>query len=90
MASALTAVLPLCHAAGDADECHPCIGYARRLLVPCCEQQADILVQALQDHTPDVIIVDDPEGKISTRRVRLMLHRRPEAFSAVRLLKPDV
>src|SRR5690242_5241059 len=46
-------------AAGDADECHPCIGYARRLMVPRREQQADILLQAVQNHNPDVIIVDE-------------------------------
>lgn len=51
--------------AGDADECHPCIGYARRLMVPSREQQADILVQAVQNHTPDVVIVDE----IGTRKV---------------------
>jgi len=50
---------------GDADECHPCIGYARRIMVPRREQQADILVQAVQNHNPDVIIVDE----IGTKQV---------------------
>ena len=55
--------------AGDADECHPCIGYARRLMVPHREQQAEILVQAVQNHNPDVIIVDE----IGTKQVRRWL-----------------
>lgn len=44
---------------GDSDEVHPCIGNARRMMVSHRNQQADILVQAVQNHTPDVIIVDE-------------------------------
>jgi hypothetical protein len=58
--------------AGDADECHPCIGYARRLMVPRREQQADILVQAVQNHNPDVIIVDE----IGTTKVGICTTRQ--------------
>lgn len=57
------------HNTGDADECHPCIGFARRLMVPRREQQAAILVQAVQNHNPDVIIVDE----IGTRQVTMAL-----------------
>jgi stage III sporulation protein SpoIIIAA len=35
-------------------------------MVPSRDQQAEILVQAVQNHTPDVIIVDE----IGTRQVR--------------------
>jgi stage III sporulation protein SpoIIIAA len=35
-------------------------------MVPRREQQADILVQAVQNHNPDVIIVDE----IGTKQVR--------------------
>lgn len=44
--------------AGDAAEPHPCIGLARRMMVPDRSQQAAVLVEAVQNHAPDVIIVD--------------------------------
>jgi stage III sporulation protein SpoIIIAA len=36
-------------------------------MVPCREQQAEMLVQAVQNHNPDVIIVDE----IGTKQVGL-------------------
>eukprot|EP00775_Hariotina_reticulata_P005541 gene5541-5777_t len=38
---------------------HPCIGRARRMMVPHREQQAQVLVEAIQNHAPDCIIVDE-------------------------------
>ncbi|WIA12322.1 hypothetical protein OEZ85_012377 [Tetradesmus obliquus] len=45
--------------AGDAEECHPCIGRARRMMVARREEQAGVLVQAVQNHNPDVVVVDE-------------------------------
>jgi stage III sporulation protein SpoIIIAA len=59
--------------AGDADELHPCIGNARRMMVRRREEQAAILVQAVQNHNPDVIIVDE----IGTAQVRGELQEVP-------------
>jgi nucleoside-triphosphatase THEP1 len=53
--------------AGDAEECHPCIGRARRMMVRRHEEQVGVLVQAVQNHNPDVIIVDE----IGTKLVRV-------------------
>lgn len=57
-----------CHAAcaGDADEIHPCVGRALRMMVPQRDRQAEILVQAVQNHNPQVLIVDE----IGTKEVR--------------------
>jgi len=44
---------------GDGLVPHPAIGLARRMMVPSLESQAAILVEAVQNHTPDVIIVDE-------------------------------
>lgn len=49
----------VCVCPGDADEMHPCVGRALRMMVPRREQQAQLLVQAVQNHTPQVIIVDE-------------------------------
>jgi len=45
---------------------HPCVGRAVRMMVPRREQQAEILVQAVQNHNPQVLIVDE----IGTKEVR--------------------
>lgn len=52
--------------AGDAEDINPCVGRAVRLMVPSRERQADILVQAVQNHNPHVLIVDE----IGTAKVR--------------------
>lgn len=45
--------------AGDGDIPHPAVGRARRIQVPHRERQTDIMVEAVQNHTPEVIIVDE-------------------------------
>jgi stage III sporulation protein SpoIIIAA len=51
-------------------------------MVPRREEQADILVQAVQNHNPDVIIVDE----IGTWQVRLAIVRRAADFALVLVL----
>ncbi len=45
--------------AGDGDIAHPAIGKARRMQVPQPEFQKDIMIEAVENHTPEVIIVDE-------------------------------
>ncbi|CAM9576744.1 unnamed protein product, partial [Heterosigma akashiwo] len=45
--------------AGDGDVVHPSVGMARRMMVPCLDMQGHIMVEAVQNHSPDVIIVDE-------------------------------
>lgn len=45
--------------AGDGDVPHPAIGRARRLQVPLGKSQADIMIRAVENHNPEVIIVDE-------------------------------
>jgi stage III sporulation protein SpoIIIAA len=44
---------------GDGDTPHPTLGYARRLQVPFTRTQTDVMIEAVENHTPDVIIVDE-------------------------------
>ncbi|KAF5839377.1 hypothetical protein DUNSADRAFT_949 [Dunaliella salina] len=44
--------------AGDTGSAHPCIGSARRFMVPYRSLQHEVLVEAVQNHTPDVLVVD--------------------------------
>ena len=45
--------------AGDGDIPHPAIGGARRMQVPHPEQQHALMIEAVENHMPEVIIVDE-------------------------------
>jgi stage III sporulation protein SpoIIIAA len=66
--------------AGDGDIPHPGIGRARRMQVPFDRAQEDIMIEAVENHFPEVIIIDEigrtEEAKacrtIAERGVRLI------------------
>lgn len=45
--------------AGDGDVPHPAIGKSRRMQVPSPEKQKDVMIEAVENHTPQVIVVDE-------------------------------
>ena len=45
--------------AGDGDVPHPCVGLLRRLMVPSLEKQSDVMIECVQNHTPEVICIDE-------------------------------
>jgi stage III sporulation protein SpoIIIAA len=45
--------------AGDGDIPHPGIGRARRLQVPSSELQHAVMIEAVENHMPEVIVVDE-------------------------------
>jgi len=45
--------------AGDGDIPHPAIGRARRMQVERPEKQHDVMIEAVENHMPEVIIVDE-------------------------------
>jgi len=45
--------------AGDGDVPHPCIGLARRMMVPSLDAQAGVMVECVQNHTPEVMVIDE-------------------------------
>ncbi|MGE5706731.1 MAG: AAA family ATPase, partial [Bacteroidota bacterium] len=45
--------------AGDGDIPHPAIGRARRLQVPTPTPQHEIMIQAVENHMPEVIVIDE-------------------------------
>lgn len=53
-------------ATGDCEQPHACIGNARRMMVPFRHQQAAVMMEAVCNHSPEVIIVDE----IATKEVR--------------------
>ncbi|MEI6500678.1 MAG: R3H domain-containing nucleic acid-binding protein [Armatimonadota bacterium] len=45
--------------AGDGDIPHPAIGRARRMQVPNTEEQHDVMIEAVENHMPQVIVIDE-------------------------------
>ena len=45
--------------AGDGDIPHPAIGHARRMQVPTPTEQHDVMIEAVENHMPQVIIIDE-------------------------------
>ncbi len=45
--------------AGDGDVPHPAIGHARRMQVASPELQHDVMIEAVENHMPQVVIVDE-------------------------------
>jgi stage III sporulation protein SpoIIIAA len=45
--------------AGDGDVPHPAIGRARRMQVPNTEEQHDVMIEAVENHMPEVIVIDE-------------------------------
>ncbi|MBI5700961.1 AAA family ATPase [Candidatus Saganbacteria bacterium] len=45
--------------AGDSDIPHPAIGRARRMQVPSPDMQHKVMIEAVENHMPEVIIVDE-------------------------------
>ncbi len=45
--------------AGDGDIPHPAIGHARRMQVSRAERQADVMIEAVENHMPEVIVIDE-------------------------------
>lgn len=45
--------------AGDGDIPHPAIGHARRMQVPRVDQQADVMIEAVENHMPEVVVIDE-------------------------------
>ena len=61
--------------AGDGDCPHPAIGKARRMQVRQPEYQKDIMIEAVENHTPEVIIVDEIGTEAEAQAARTIAER---------------
>ncbi len=61
--------------AGDGDIPHPGIGYARRMPVPSPDKQHSIMIEAVENHMPEVIIVDEIGTEEETKASRTIAER---------------
>ena len=61
--------------AGDGDTPHPAIGHARRMQVRQPEFQKDIMIEAVENHTPEVIVVDEIGKEEEAQAARTIAER---------------
>ncbi|MFA7373647.1 MAG: AAA family ATPase, partial [bacterium] len=61
--------------AGDGDVPHPAIGHARRMQVASPELQHDVMIEAVENHMPQVVIVDEIGTALETFAARTIAER---------------
>ena len=61
--------------AGDGDIPHPAIGRARRMQVPAPEQQHGVMIEAVENHMPQVIVIDEIGTTAETQAARTIAER---------------
>src|SRR5215203_2797853 len=61
--------------AGDGDIPHPAIGRARRMQVPTPTAQHAVLIEAVENHMPEVIIIDEIGTELEAMAARTIAER---------------
>ncbi len=61
--------------AGDGDIPHPAIGRARRMQVPAPARQADVMIEAVENHMPEVIVIDEIGTEAEAQAARTIAER---------------
>jgi stage III sporulation protein SpoIIIAA len=61
--------------AGDGDIPHPSIGHARRMQVPSPDMQHDVMIEAVENHMPEVIIIDEIGTNLEAEAARTIAER---------------
>ncbi len=61
--------------AGDGDIPHPAIGPARRMQVPTPQLQHAVMIEAVENHMPEVIVIDEIGTELEARAARTIAER---------------
>src|SRR5512136_1828602 len=61
--------------AGDGDIPHPAIGHARRMQVPTPSLQHAVMIEAVENHMPEVIIIDEIGTSLEAEAARTIAER---------------
>ncbi len=61
--------------AGDGDIPHPAIGRARRMQVPTPSMQHQIMIEAVENHMPEVIVIDEIGNELEAAAARTIAER---------------
>lgn len=61
--------------AGDGDIPHPAIGHARRMQVPTPTMQHAVMIEAVENHMPEVIVIDEIGTELEAAAARTIAER---------------
>ena len=61
--------------AGDGDIPHPAIGHARRMQVPTPTMQHAVMIEAVENHMPEIIIIDEIGTNLEAEAARTIAER---------------
>jgi len=61
--------------AGDGDIPHPSIGHARRMQVATPDKQHAVMIEAVENHMPEVIIIDEIGTELEAQAARTIAER---------------
>ncbi|MFQ5860618.1 MAG: R3H domain-containing nucleic acid-binding protein [Dehalococcoidia bacterium] len=61
--------------AGDGDIPHPAIGHARRMQVPTPALQHAVMIEAVENHMPEVIVIDEMGTELEAAAARTIAER---------------
>ena len=61
--------------AGDGDIPHPAIGRARRMQVKTPAQQHEVMIEAVENHNPEVIVIDEIGRELEAMAARTIAER---------------
>src|SRR5512136_2273126 len=60
---------------GDGDIPHPAVGKARRMQVPTPSLQHEVMIEAVENHMPEVIVIDEIGRELETAAARTIAER---------------
>ncbi|MBL8117840.1 MAG: AAA family ATPase [Anaerolineae bacterium] len=60
---------------GDGDVPHPAIGKARRMQVSQPERQHEVMIEAVENHNPEVIVIDEIGRELEAQAARTIAER---------------
>lgn len=60
---------------GDGDVPHPAVGHARRMQVSHPERQHEVMIEAVENHNPEVIVIDEIGRELEAQAARTIAER---------------
>jgi stage III sporulation protein SpoIIIAA len=60
---------------GDGDVSHPAVGKARRMQVPTPSLQHEVMIEAVENHNPEVIVIDEIGRELEALAARTIAER---------------
>ncbi|GAB9477276.1 hypothetical protein Gpo141_00014340, partial [Globisporangium polare] len=67
---------------GDGLVPHACVGWARRMMVPSLEQQARVMIECVQNHTVETLVIDEIGRRAEVLAAATVRQRGPRLIAS--------